>query len=414
MTGKLLKDLAVETLPGAAKVMQGTPPPIDKRVTLQNWDTPPFISWSFQNMAQIFPVVSVSRGEGPVSYLAENFQDLTEIAVTRLDNSQTTVGGVLADTNTDGFLVLHKGQIITEEYFGGMTADTLHLAQSVSKSIVGTLVGIFLNNGLLDLHGRVQTYVPELANSGYANATIMNLLNMQTGVQFNEDYTDPNAEFALLDMAAGWKDKITGMEPDTIYDLLISIAEDRDHGDYFQYRSIDTDVLAWICERVGGARLADLISQEIWSKIGTQKDAQFTTDKAGTSLADGGFNATLRDFGRFGQMHLQLGHINDQQLASEDWFRSCRCGDSDKFKVLYGEFAKHYPRAAYANQWWVVDNDREMYAAKGVFGQMICIDPVTELVVVKLSSWANFLDFERNIHTHRMIEAIADHLGKLR
>ncbi|MBT3702251.1 MAG: serine hydrolase [Alphaproteobacteria bacterium] len=410
MSSKSLKDLANETLPGAGEVMQGTPPPVDKRVTLENWDTPPFISWSFQNMAQIFPVVSVSRGKGPVARLDQNLQDLTGISVTRLDNSQTTVGGVLADTNTDGFLVLHKGEIITEEYFGGMTADTLHLAQSVSKSIVGTLAGIFLNSGLLDLGARVQTYVPELANSGYANATIKNLLNMQTGVQFNEDYTDPDAEFALLDMAAGWKDRITGTEPETIYDLLVSIAEDRRHGEYFQYRSIDTDVLAWVCERVGGARLAELISREIWSKIGAEKDALFTTDKAGTSLADGGFNATLRDFARFGQMHLQMGRFNDQQLASTEWFRSCRSGDSDKFKVLYSEFAEHYPRAAYANQWWVVDSEREMYAARGVFGQLICIDPATELVVVKLSSWANFLDFDRNIHTHRMIEAIANYL----
>ena len=402
---------AHESPPGAAEVMQGTPPPVDKRVTLENWDTPPFISWSFQNMARIFPVATVSRGKGPVSILDLNLQNLNDLPVRLMDDSQSTVGGVIADTNTDGLLVLHKGKIVVEDYFGSMTEDTLHLAQSVSKSVVGTLVGIYLDRGQLDLSDPVREHVPELAQSGYADATVHNLLNMQTGVRFNEDYTDPDAEFALLDMAAGWKKRITGEEPETIYDLLVSIANDRNHGDYFQYRSIDTDVLAWICERVGGARLAELISQEIWSRIGAEKDASFTVDQAGTSLADGGFNATLRDFGRFGQMHLDKGSFNGQQIVSESWINNCRTGDPDKFKVLYSEFAEFYPRAAYANQWWVVDTERHIYSARGVFGQMICIVPESELVVVKLSSWPTFLDFERGIHSYRMVEAIAEHLA---
>ena len=410
MTSDALNNLAHETLPGAAEVMKGTPPPMDKRVTLDNWDTPPFISWSFQNMSQIFPVATVSRGKGPVRDFPLALQDLTGLPLARLDGRNSTVGDVIADTNTDGLLVLHKGRIVTEAYFGGMTADTLHLAQSVSKSVVGTLAGIYLDNGMLDPEAEVQSLVPELAQSGYADATVRNVLNMQTGVQFNEDYTDPDAEFALLDMASGWKKRITGDEPDTIYDLLISIKKERPHGEYFQYRSIDTDVLAWICERVGGARLAELVSREIWSKIGAEKDANFTVDKAGTSLADGGFNATLMDFGRFGQMHLDLGKTSSQQIVSEQWVNSCRTGNSEKFKVLYKEFAELYPRAAYANQWWVVDTDKQIYSARGVFGQMIYIDPSCDLVIVKLSSWPTFLDFDRSIDTHRMMEAIAAHL----
>jgi len=411
MTSDALNNLIVETLPGAAEVMKGTPPPVDQRVTLDNWDTPPFISWSFQNMSQIFPVVPVSRGKGQVREFDYDLQDLTGLSVQRVDGSSTTVGGVISETNTNGLLVLHEGRVVTEEYFGAMTPDTLHLAQSVSKSIVGTLVGIYLDQGLFDLSTQVNTLVPELGQSGYANATIENLLNMQTGVRFNEDYTDPDAEFALLDMASGWKSRITGEEPDTIYDLLVSITTERPHGRHFQYRSIDTDVLAWICERVGGSRLADLVSREIWSKIGAEKDASFTVDSAGTSLADGGFNATLRDFGRFGQMHLEMGRNGDNRMVSENWIKSCRTGDCEKFKVLYGEFSSLYPRAAYANQWWVVDTERGIYSARGVFGQMICIVPDRQLVVVKLSSWPTFLDFDRGINTYRAVEAIADGLG---
>ncbi len=391
-------------------VMQGFPPPPEKRTTIANWDTPPFNIWSFQNMSQVFPVAPVSRGEGPVAELKSRHRDLNAIAATRIDGGETTVGELLAESYTNGFLVLHRGEIVAEEYFGGMTPDTLHLAQSVSKSVVGTLAGVYLDRGALDRSVRVDHYVPELSASGYADATVGDVLNMRTGVRFNEDYTDPEAEFALLDMASGWKERITGDEPDTIYDLLISIEKEREHGEYFQYRSIDTDVLAWICERVGGDRLAKLISREIWSKIGAEKDASFTVDRAGTSLADGGFNATLRDFGRFGQLHLELGMFNHQRVISEEFARSCRTGDVEKFKVNYKEFAQHYPRAAYSNKWWVVDSDREIYSARGVFGQMIHIDPSAEMVVVKLSSWPTFLDNDRGLNAYRMTEVIADFL----
>jgi CubicO group peptidase (beta-lactamase class C family) len=352
----------------------------------------------------------VSRGKGAISNLGDATVDLTAIPVKRRDESETTVGGIVAETNTDGLLVLHKGKVVTERYFGEMTADSLHLAQSVSKSVVGTLAGIYIDRGLLDINAEVSTLVPELRDSGYGDATIDNLLNMQTGVRFNEDYTDPDAEFALLDMAAGWKKRITGQEAETIYDLLMSIGKERPHGGHFEYRSTDTDVLAWVCERIGNGRLPDLISREIWSKLGAERDGCFTVDKAGTSLADGGFNATLRDFGRFGQMHLDGGNFNGQQIISPERIMSCRTGDSEKFQVLYGELAGYYPQSAYSNQWWVVDTERRIYSARGVFGQLICIVPEANLVVVKLSSWPTFLDFERGINTYRMVEAIAGYL----
>ena len=393
-------------------IMQGSPPPHDQCTTLENWDTPPYHTWAFQNMSRIFPVAPVSRGNGPVWELPRNLRDLSAIVVTRIGGSETTVDGILAETNTNGFLVLHRGDIIAEKYFNSMTPDTLHLAQSVSKSIVGTLVGIYVDRGLVSLNEPVDTYIPELGSCGYEGATVSQVLNMKTGVKFNEDYTDPNAEFALLDMAAGWKKRKTGDEPETIYDLLVSVSRERDHGKYFQYRSIDTDVLAWVCERVGGAHLSELIGREIWSKLGCERDASFTVDKAGTALADGGFNATLRDYGRFGQMHLDQGLFHDHRLLSEDWVRSCRRGEVDAFKVLYGAFAEHYPKAAYSNQWWVVDCEREMYSARGVFGQMIYIDPSAELVVVKLSTWPNFLEPEMALNTYRTIEAIAAFLSE--
>lgn len=382
----------------------------DQMITLANWDTPPFNRWSFLNMSEVMPVVPVSRGDGPVREFKENRRDLDAVELTGIDGVGTSVREVLDTTETDGFLVLHRGDIICEEYFNGMEPHTLHLAQSVSKSVVGTLVGIFAGRGLIDRNALVTDYLPELKISGYAGATIDHLANMQTGIKFIEDYTDPEADFAFLDRASGWKDFKDEDDPKSIYDLLMSIKGERPHGEYFQYRSIDTDVLAWICERVGGAHLTKLIATEIWSKIGAEHDASFTVDRKGTALADGGFNASLRDFGRFGQMYLDRGVVNGQQIASPDWIDDCRRGDAEAFGVLYGDFAKHYPNAGYSNQWWVVDTERGIYSARGVFGQLIYIDPESEMIAVKLSTWPTFLDTDRGLNTYRMVEAIAAHL----
>lgn len=379
-------------------------------ITLANWDAPPFNRWSFLNMSEILPVAAISRGEGPVREYRENRCNLDGIALTRVNGGATTVREVLDTTETDGFLVLHRGEIVCEEYFNGMAPDTLHLAQSISKSVTGTLVGIFIERGLIDRNASVTDYLPELQNSGYAGATVEHVINMRTGVKFTEDYTDPDADFAFLDRAAGWKELKDEDDPKSIHDLLVSIEGQRPHGEFFQYRSIDTDVLAWICERVGAASLTELIGTEIWSRIGAEYDANFTVDREGTALADGGLNATLRDFGRFGQMYLDRGFVNGRQVASANWIDGCRQGDTEAFRVLYGDFAAHYPNAGYSNQWWVVDGRRGVYSARGVFGQFIYIDPELELVVVKLSTWPTFLDTGRGLDTYRMVEAIAAHL----
>lgn len=379
-------------------------------MSLENWDLPPFNLWSFQNVERIFPVATVSKGNHPVAQFNRTTVDLDAVPVARTDKSTSTVLGVLIETETNGFLALHRGEIVAEKYFHGMKPDTLHLTQSVSKSIVGTLAGIYVDKELLNPAATVADYVTELSQSAYADASVGDVLNMRTGARFNEDYTDSEAEFALLDIAAGWKRARTGEEPETIHELLKTVGKQRDHGNHFQYRSIDCDVIGWVCEKVGGDRLANLISEEIWGKLGAESDACFTVDKSGTSLADGGFCATLRDLGRFAQMHLDRGLFSGRRIVSGEWVDSCRRGDVAAFGVLYGHYADHYPNAAYTNQWWVLDSAKGTYSARGIFGQMIYIDPAAEFVAVKLSSWPTHLDLDRTLNTYRAVEAIAGHL----
>ncbi len=168
-------------------------------------------------------------------------------------------------------LVLHQGKVVSEQYFNGMQPHTLHLLQSVSKTVIGSLVGRLIGQGRIDPQAPVSHYVPELSASGYGDARVQDLLDMRTGVRFREDYTDPDAEFIQLDIASGWRERGERESPDSIYGLLKSLGKDREHGQFFEYRSVDTDMLAWVCERACGERLPVLLSREIWSRLGQNK-----------------------------------------------------------------------------------------------------------------------------------------------
>jgi len=373
-------------------VMEGFPPPPNKRVTKNNWDQPPFNRWSFQNIKSVHRTKSVSRGLGPAYLMDEDPKDIWGLDVRRPNGTVKTVQALINESFTDGFIVLHKGKIIAEQYHNDMSPGSLHLAQSVSKSVIGTLVGNFVERGLIALDAPVEKYVPELADCGYRGATIQQVLNMQSGVEFNEEYTDPNSHMGALDIAAGWREDDSGAHPKSIYELILTLKQDRAHGSYFQYRSIETDVITWALERVTGRHLTELVSTEIWSMLGAENDGLYTIDRAGSALVDGGFNASLRDFARFGQMHLQDGAFNGRQIVPAAWTKSCRSGDVEAFQhTMAGRFAD-YPNTSYKNQWWVLDADAGIYQANGVFGQNIHIDCSADLVAVKLSTWPDFLD----------------------
>ncbi len=391
-------------------IMAGFPPPFDKRITLENWDSPPFNRWSFQNIRSILPTRTIARAGAAAHPLPRAIQDLDAVSFTDSDGRHSTVAAMLESTYTDGFILLHRGHVVMERYMNGMSESSLHLSQSVVKSFVGTLVGIMAGRGVLNLGRPISDYVPELAATGYAGALLGQVADMRSGVRFVEDYLDPNAEVSLLDRAAGWKPAIPGATPPGIYDFIMSLRQERAHGGHFAYRSIETDVLGWVLERTTGLGLADLLSRELWQPLGCEFDACMAIDRAGTCQADGGLNAALRDFARFGQMYLDEGAFNGREIVPADWVAQCRRGDRAAFVPLYGERFAPFPNACYSRQWWVLDAKIGRHAAMGVFGQMILIDPPSQVVAVKLSSWPDFLNDPRRLTTIRAIDAMAREL----
>jgi len=387
-------------------IMVGSPPPADKRITHENWDFPPFNRWSFQHVREVVPTVPVSRGSGSVAAIPESIQDLDNLAVT-LDQAgrETTVLSALESTYTDGFIAVHKGRVVYERYLNDMAPTTLHLSQSVAKSVTATVCGILIHRGVIDRDRPIGEILPELSTSGYADATLRSLLDMRSGVQFGEEYTNPNSDIGKVDVASGWKPPRGGV-PTAMQDLPATLPKARDHGGHFEYRSIETDVMAWIMERTTGKRLAQLVEEELWQPMGAEQDANFTVDRGGYALAEGGLNACLGDYARVGMLYLNDGKVGDTQLVPAEWVRETReDGDKEAFKNYV--YANHYPNGAYKNQFWVRDVEKQQIMARGVFGQMIYVDPVNDLVMAKLSTWPDFIDLGYALDTMDVIDAIA-------
>jgi CubicO group peptidase (beta-lactamase class C family) len=194
-----------------------------------------------------------------------------------------------------------------------------------------------------------------------------------------------------------------------MWDLVLTLHESRGaHGADFNYRSIETDVLGFVIERATGARLAELVSRELWAPMGAEEDACFTVDPAGFACACGGLNATLRDLSRFGVLYVSGGSAGGRQVVPEAWIEKTRQGKPELFRGAYREVL---PNGAYSNQFWIEDPVRGVLLARGVFGQLIFMDPAAQFVAVKLSSWPEFVNPARTRTALAAIRAIRDSLA---
>ena len=328
--------------------------------------------------------------------------------VERMDGETQTVADILADTHTDAFLVLSHGRIVAERYFGTMTDSTRHLIMSVSKSIVGCVAGLLVERRQLDPNAQVTDYVPEVAGAGYGGATVRDVLDMRTGVAFSEAYTSEDAGVRVMERSMGWRPPLAE-DPRGAYDFLAALDSEGPHGGQFVYRSADTDMLGWICERSAGFRMADLISQLIWQPIGTEFDAEITCDSSGTAIHDGGISTTLRDLGRFGQMVLDDGVAFGRRVVPAAWFADCLHPGSDVREAFANtDNEAMLPGGWYRNQFWFLQTPRgPIQLCLGIHGQLIYVDRATRTVVVKLSSWPDAQNPAHLADTLRACNALA-------
>jgi CubicO group peptidase (beta-lactamase class C family) len=370
-------------------LMQGFPPPPDARVTLANWQEPPFNRWSFSHMRELVPTQRIPRGSGPVTPLPASPLPLGEIALHRVDGARASVDEVLEDTYTDATVVVHGGRVVLERYAGETAPGTPHLLMSISKSVVGCVVGNLVERGLLSPAHLVTDHVPELGPSGYRGASLRDILDMRSGVEFSEDYTDLDAEVRVIEQAMGWRPASDRRVPSSMYAYLTTLGGTGEHGGVFDYRSCETDVLGWVCERATSTRMADLISELVWSPIGAERDAEITCDRAGTAIHDGGMCATARDLARFGVMLLAGGEVAGRRVVPATWLRESWTADPDILEAFARSVSGPYlPGGWYRNKFWFVPREQHVVLlCLGIYGQMLYVNPGTGTVAAKLSSW---------------------------
>ncbi len=380
---------------------------IRPRVTLENWQDPPHNRWGYVHLSELVRTEVIGRGDGPVLELPRHELDVDHLAF-EFAGAQHTIADMLEATQTDGFLVLHHGSIVTESYAAETTATSPHLLQSVSKSLTATLAGVLVGQGRLDPAAEVTDYIEELRGGSFDGCTVQHLLDMRAGTRFSEAYEDLAADIRISEQVVGWRPRTTPGLPADLHEYMRGLSNATEHGGPFDYRSILSDVLGWVVERAGGASFAELFSKEIWSLIGAEHDASVAVDAGGSAITDGGISVTLRDLARFGLMHLDDGVIDGRRIVPGWWIGRLLRPDPD-LSAAFGDALEvpgvTGPDTMYHDQWWVLDPTPGIYVGIGIHGQILLIHRPSSTVVVKLSTQPKPVD--RQVFRYQMSGSLA-------
>ncbi|MGQ0737289.1 MAG: serine hydrolase domain-containing protein [Acidobacteriota bacterium] len=375
--------------PVAMGWMVGSPPSADKLIRFadSSFARFPMTRWSYSRMRELVPTKVVARRDHPVVPLPRaDRDDLDAVVFTPLghDDPKTWADSLLANY-TDGILVLHRGAVVYERYFGVLDAHTPHIAYSVSKSFVATVAASLVHEGVIDERATVPTYIPELAQSGYATATVRHLLDMTTGLAYTEDYADKDSSIWHFGRAGGFRPRPAGYDgPDGFHAYLETLRQETPHGERFAYKTVNTDTLAWVLRKVTGKSVAALLGEWFWATLGMEQDGYFTIDSTGVEFAGGGLNLTLRDMARFGEMMRLGGLFNGRQIVPATVIDDiCRGSRRDLFALAGYALL---PGWSYRNMWWVSHNPHGAFTARGIHGQAIYIDPAAEMVIARFAS----------------------------
>lgn len=393
--------------------MKGSPPPEDKLIMHPQSDyfSFPKLRWTVCHIRELLPTKQVSRGSEnpvPLKYALDNTIDAVSFTPLGGDKPMTWKQS-LAANYTDGVLILHKGEVVYERYSGCLDEMGKHAAMSMTKSLTGLLAEILIAEEKLDEHSRVAEIIPELEQSGFGDASVRQVMDMTTAIQFSEDYSDPKADIWIYSSAASPLPKPPGYSgPIGYFDYLKTIKKKGTHGEAFGYKTVNTDVLGWIVARISGKSVADMLSERIWSKIGAEQDAYMTVDAKGTPFAGGGLSAGLRDLGRLGLLMLGHGKINGHTLFPESVAEEIQSGGSKTAFAKAGY--KTLSGGSYRSMWWVFHNDHGAYAARGVHGQTVYIDPVADMVIVRFSSYPEAKNAKIDPTSLPAYQAVAEHL----
>ncbi|MAD75925.1 MAG: serine hydrolase [Rheinheimera sp.] len=342
---------------------------------------------TFRNIDRLFPTRTVARGETVIT-LPLSQQPLQAFSYT-VDKQQYDLYDVFSLNAISGMLIIHNGEIQFEKYQLGNDEHTRWMSMSVVKSITATLIGAAIQDGAINsIDDPIVNYLPRFKGTAYDGVTVKHLLQMSSGVAWNETYTDPTSDRRRMLEAQ------ISQQPGAVLDLMATLPRAAEPGSRWNYSTGETQLAGALVRAATGKPVADYLSEKIWSK-GMEADANWwlqSTD--GLEVGGSGLSATLRDYGRFGLFLLNDGVINDERVLPQGWIKT-----ASTRQVIAGE------QVNYGYMLWPMHGNS--YAAEGIFGQYIFVDPDTSLVVVMWSAQSKPL-YRAGLDEYTFLKALSD------
>lgn len=287
------------------------------------------------------------------------------------------IDAFMAQQRNAGLIIIQDGKIRFEKYALGFGKDGRWTSFSVAKSLTSTLVGAAVKDGYIkSLDDRITIYIPTLRGSPYDDVTVRQLLTMTSGVKWNEDYTDPKSDVALFNLQK--------VEPgiDVTVSYMRTLPREAPAGSKWVYKTGETNLIGVLVSSATGKTLSQYLSEKIWKPFGMEQDAVWMVGATNHEISGCCISATLRDYARFGAFILGGGQAGGKSVLPDGWLAQATVKQADIA----------FPGRGYGFQWWT--NDDGSFAAQGIFGQGIFIDPKRKLVVASNGNWPTATDPE--------------------
>ena len=324
---------------------------------------------NFRSVAEFWPTRSLTQAK--VAYIYTYGDSLNVPSSFAYNDQKLGTQQFLKDSWTTGLIVIQNDEIALEDYYLGNSAVTQNISWSMAKSFISALIGIAVNEShIKSIEQSVDAYATSLGGSGYEGVSIKNVLQMSSGVAFNEDYGD-----FYSDINRWGRDFSLGNSQDA---FAATLKNDIEPGTVNHYVSINTHVLGMVLTQATGRSITDYMQEKLYNPLGMEHDGLWIIDGQGMEMALGGLNLTLRDFAKLGSLYLHDGTFNGQQIVPASWVADSRTMDQPH--LLPGN------DFGYGYQWWMVGGDSGEFMAMGVYGQYIYINPETNTVIVKNSA----------------------------
>jgi CubicO group peptidase (beta-lactamase class C family) len=382
----------------AVTPMQGIPPTRESQVTMANYRDYPMSMWAFRNASAVLNTVMIPR-QGDIQPLPGPLRpEIGERLFIDPQENELSFDALFEANYADGVLVMQGSRLLHEAYFHDFNERSHHIWFSMTKSLVSTVFGLLVAEGKVDLGASPAKYIPELKGSGFERVTIQQVLDHASAIDFKENYTDLQSDFALHYAPAlnmGWLPGAADVQPNDakvygVQDFLVQFIKPDPAlkpGEAFDYNSSNADLLGWLVARISEEPLQNYIQENLWAKLGAEHDAYIVVDRALMPVATGGMNTTLRDAARFGMMIRDRGEFAGKQVIPAQWV-DASLQISDKVAANMAANGKYgeEPWTAYHNMWWILDADKGEYCAVGIHGQVIYINRSADTVMAWFSS----------------------------